>query len=264
VYFVLALGLFPQIGYARVWAKLCAGLTDLTGQTSAAGVVDAGGVVVPVVSEKALRELRRRLGPAALKALFEIVAGPLAQPRTPGVCFAGLRTVAFDGLNSIKVPDTDRNRSWLGRIRYQFAFAGYPAVWVMCLVETGIRGLLGAAIGGAIGQAGDRDVSHLARRLMPLLGAGMLLLGDRAYDSGEFLAAVDRTGAKLLIRGGPTRKPQVLRHLPDGSYLSDVAGLAVRIIEADLAMCGTDGTTVHDHYRLITTCSTTTATRRRC
>jgi hypothetical protein len=32
-----------------------------------------------------LRELRRRLGPAPLKALFEVVAGPLAQPRTPGV-----------------------------------------------------------------------------------------------------------------------------------------------------------------------------------
>jgi hypothetical protein len=31
-----------------------------------------------------------------LKALFEVVAGPLAQPRTPGVRFAGLRTVAFD------------------------------------------------------------------------------------------------------------------------------------------------------------------------
>jgi hypothetical protein len=248
VYFVLALGLFPQIGYARIWAKLCAGLTNMPDP--------AGGgaaVVVPVVSEKALRELRRRLGPAPLKALFEVVAGPLAQPRTPGVTFAGLRTVAFDGLNSIKVPDTARNRGWLGRIRYQFAFAGYPAVWVMCLVETGTRGLLGAAIGGAIGRPGDRDESHLARRLLGLLGEGMLLLGDRAYDSGEFLAAVDATGAKLLVRGGSSRKPPVLRHLPDGSYLSDVAGLAVRIIEADVAMRGRDGTAVHDTYRLITT-----------
>ncbi|MGH3782212.1 MAG: transposase domain-containing protein, partial [Pseudonocardiaceae bacterium] len=51
VYFVLALGLFPQIGYARVWAKLCAGLAS-------------AGMVVPTVSEKALRELRRRLGAA--------------------------------------------------------------------------------------------------------------------------------------------------------------------------------------------------------
>jgi hypothetical protein len=240
VYFMLALGLFPQIGYLRVWAKLCAGLAGGAGC----------GVVVPVVTEKALRELRRRLGPAPLQALFEIVAGPLAQHRTPGVCFAGMRTVAFDGLNSIKVPDTDRNRGWLGRIRYPLAFAGYPAVWVMCLVETGTRGLLGAVIGGAIGHAGDRDETHLARRLLGLLGPGMLLLGDRAYDSGEFLAAVNRTGSKLLVRGGATRKPPVLRHLPDGSYLSEVAGLAVRIIEADLAMRGADGTTVHDTYRL--------------
>jgi transposase IS4-like protein len=111
VYFLLALGLFPRLGYARVWAKLTAGLT---------------GIPVPTPSEKALRELRRRLGPAPMKALFEIVAGPLAQPHTPGVCYAGLRTVAFDGLNSLKVPDTDRNRSFLGRIRYRASPATPP------------------------------------------------------------------------------------------------------------------------------------------
>jgi hypothetical protein len=99
VYFVLALGLFPHLGYLRVWGKLTAGLA---------------GLDAPPPSEKALRDLRRRLGPAPLKALFEVVAGPLAQPHTPGVRFAGLRTVAFDGLNSLKIPDTSRNRA-LGR-----------------------------------------------------------------------------------------------------------------------------------------------------
>src|SRR5918992_1554651 len=92
VYFVLAMGLFPRLGYAQVWAKLTAGLTGLAGLT------------VARPSEKALRDLRRRLGPAPLQALFEVVAGPLGQPRTPGVCFAGLRTVAFDGCHSLKVP----------------------------------------------------------------------------------------------------------------------------------------------------------------
>ena len=87
VYFVLALGMYPRLGYARVWAKLTAGLQ---------------GLPVPCPSEKALRDLRRRLGPAPLKALFGVVAGPLAQPGTPGVRFAGLRTVAFDGCNSLK------------------------------------------------------------------------------------------------------------------------------------------------------------------
>jgi hypothetical protein len=45
----------------------------------------------------------------------------------------------------------------------------------------------------------------------------------------------------------------VLRHLPDGSYLSQLAGLPVRIIEAELMVRGADDTTVHNHYRLITT-----------
>src|SRR4051794_3717939 len=70
VYFVLALVLFPRLGYARVWQKLTAGLV---------------GLDLPSPSEKALRDLRRRLGPAPFKALFEVVAGPLGQPHTGGV-----------------------------------------------------------------------------------------------------------------------------------------------------------------------------------
>jgi hypothetical protein len=66
VSFVLALVLFPGLGYARVCRKLVAGLAGLA------------GLGLPVVSEKALRDLRRRLGAAPLEALFEVVAGPLA------------------------------------------------------------------------------------------------------------------------------------------------------------------------------------------
>ena len=234
VYFVLALGMFPWLGYARVWGKLTAGLA---------------GLEVPRPSEKALRDLRRRLGPAPFKALFEIVAGPLAWPHTPGVSFAGLRTVAFDGLNSLKVPDTDRNRSWIGRIRYRMGFAGYPTLRLMALAETGTRGLLGATIG----SAADRDEAHLARRLLPLLRPGMLLLLDRAFDANYFLAEVHATGAMLLARAKSTRNPRVAAHLPDGSWLSCLDGLNVRIIEAHVTMTGADGSHVADRYRLITT-----------
>jgi hypothetical protein len=233
VYFVLALGLFPRLGYARVWSKLTAGLS---------------GLAVACPSEKALRDLRRRLGPAPLKALFEVVAGPLAQPHTPGARFGGLRTVAFDGCNSLKVPDTDRNRRWLGRIHYRLGFAGYPTLRLMTLVEAGTRGLIGAVFGGA----GDRDEPTLARQLLPLLRPGMLVLLDRAFDASAFLREVTATGAMLLARGKSTRNPPVLTHLPDGSYLSCLDGLAVRIIEADLTMTGADGSRVHYRYRLIT------------
>jgi hypothetical protein len=47
-------------------------------------------------------------------------------------------------------------------------------------------------IGEAIGQPGDRDEAHLARRLLNLLHPGMLLLADQAFDSATFLAGADR------------------------------------------------------------------------
>jgi hypothetical protein len=235
VYFVLALGMFPRLGYLRVWDKLTAGLGEAW--------------CLPRPSEKALRDLRRRLGPAPLKALFEVVAGPLAQPHTPGVRFAGLRTVAFDGLNSLKIPDTSRNRAWAGKIRHRLGLAGYPALRVMTLAETGTRGLLGAVVG----SAAERDETGLARRLLPLLRPGMLVLLDRAFDSAAFLAQIAATGAVPLARARSTRTPAVLQHLPDGSYLPVLDQLPVRIIEADVAVTGADGTRIADSYRLITT-----------
>ena len=114
-----------------------------------------------------------------------MVAGPLAQPGTPGVRFGGLRTVAFDGCNSLKVPDTRRNRWWLGRIRYRMGFAGYPALRLMALAETGTRGLLGAALG----SAADRDEATVARRLLHLLRPGHAHLAGPGLRRNAFLRA---------------------------------------------------------------------------
>jgi hypothetical protein len=234
IYYVLAMTMFPGIGYLRVWDKMTAALE---------------GLDLPRPSEKALRDLRRRLGPAPVKALFETAAVPLASPRTPGVAYRGLRTVAFDGLNSVKVPDSARNRSWLGKKITQLGIAGYPAMRIVALAETGTRGLLGAVIGGE----GERSEVPLARKLVPLLRKGMLLLADRAYDAADLMKEVFATGAHFLVRGSATRKPPVDEVLPDGSYLSRIDGLRVRIIEAGLDVHGTDGTRLGDSYRLITT-----------
>jgi transposase IS4-like protein/DDE family transposase len=235
VYFVLALGLFPRLGYARVWGKLVAGLAELK---------------LACPSEKALRDLRRRLGPAPLKALFEVVAGPLAWPRTRGVTFCGLRTVAFDGCHSVQVPDSSRNQRWARKIRYQAeALAGYPALRLMALAETGTRALLGATLA----VAADGDEPALARRLLHLLGPGMLVLADRAFDAGSFIADVAGTGAMLLFRARACRLPLVTAVLPDGSYLSQLDGLTVRFIDARLAITGADGSHTGDRYLLVTT-----------
>jgi hypothetical protein len=119
------------------------------------------------------------------------------------VRFAGLRTVAFDGCNSLKAPDTGRDCGWLGRIRYRMGFAGYPTLRLMALADTGTRGLLGAALG----SAADRDEATVARRLLPLLRPGMLVLLDRAFDMNAFLRDVAATGALLVARAKCTPPP---------------------------------------------------------
>ncbi len=81
----------------------------------------------------------------------------------------------------------------------------------------------------------------------------MLVLLDRAFDCNAFLAGVDATGAMLLARARSTRNPRVLAHLPDGSWLTCLDGLDVRIIEADVTVAGAGGSRTGDRYRLITT-----------
>lgn len=233
LYFLLAMCLFPRAGYRGVWGHLTSALGEL-------------GLAVP--SPKALRDLRRRIGVAPVKRLFEILAGPLGQPRTPGIGFRGYRTVSFDGCKSIKVPDTEGNRAWLGKHNASNGETGYPALALMTLVETGTRALLGAVFGSpAQGETGQ------ARRLLPLLDATMLLLMDRGFDGGDFLAAVADTKAQFLVRLTSTRRLPVLRRLPDGSFLSVIGGVKVRIITAAVTVTCHDGTTYGGVYRLATT-----------
>jgi hypothetical protein len=234
VYFVLALGLYAHLGYARVWDKLVAGLKDLP------------GLVLVTPSEKALRDLRRRIGSAPVKALFEVLAGPLAPPSAPGVSYRRWRTVAFDGCSSLKAPDA--NRSWLGKIKHRMGWAGYPMVMLMGLVETGTRGLLGAVFG----PTGTGETTY-ALQLTGLLDERMLVLADRGFDSNAFLHAVAGAKAQFLVRVKSTRRPPVLAVLPDGSWLTRVVGLQVRVIDAVVTVTGTDGTVITGTYRLFTT-----------
>lgn len=230
VYFVLALCLFPEVGYPQVWEKLVTGLD---------------GVPVVRPSVKALCDLRRRVGGAPLEALFGILAGPVAWPKTPGTCFGGYRLVSFDGCSSQKAPDTARNRAWLGKQREG---DGYPMLMLMTLVETGTRALLGAVFG-------PRDTGEIqyASRLLHLLRPDMLVLWDKGFDGDEFIAAVHATDAKLLGRLRGNRRPPILARLSDGSHLSHLGGVPVRTLEASITVTCQDGTRFTGHYRLVTT-----------
>ena len=233
VCFLLAMCLFPRSACLGVWGKLTAGLRALS---------------ITAPSARALRDLRRRIGTAPVKRLFEILAGPLGRPCTPGIMHGGYRTVSFDGCKSVRVPDTEKNRRWLGKQNARNGETGYPALMLMALVETGTRALPGAAFG----SQSDGELAW-ARRLLHLLDATMLLLADRGFDAGTFLAGVHATKAKFLVRLNASRRPPVLRQLPDGSFLSVIGGVMVRVITARVTVTCHDGAVYGDVYRLATT-----------
>jgi hypothetical protein len=228
MYFVLAMCLFPEVGYRRVWAKMISGLD---------------GYPVCAPSAKALRDLRRRIGPRPVKALFEVLAGPLAQPDTPGVRYGRYRTVSFDGCTSQKTTDTARNRAWLGKPNGN----GYPMLELMTLVETGTRALLGAVFG----PTAEGETSY-ATKLLHLLDASMLVLWDKGFDANAFLAAVAATNAQFLGRLRNNRRLPALARLPDGSYLSLINEVQVRVIDAQITVTCANGATYTGTYRLVT------------
>ncbi|MFK0112861.1 transposase domain-containing protein [Streptomyces sp. NPDC091217] len=222
IYFVLALGLFPGLGYQRVWDKLVAGLAGLDLHTP---------------SEAALRHLRRRLGPKPLELLFHTLAVPPARPSTPGVSYRRWLTVAFDGCNSLKAPDLPRIRALLGKVRHHWGMSDYPSLRLTVLCETGTRGLPGAVFGRS--EAGE---IVQATRLLPKLTTQMLLLADRAYDGDEF-----------LVRLSARRRPAVLAVLPDGTYRTRFRDVHVRILDADITVNTNGGKCVTGRYLLATT-----------
>lgn len=235
VYFVLALALFPECSYGRVWDTLV-------------GAVREAGRRVAAVTESGLADLRRRLGPEPLKEVFEVVAGPLGRPRVPGVFYRGMRTAAFDGCKSTRVPESADNVAWLGLHKLRAGtVAAYPLLAVMALVETGTRALLGAVIGPVRGEV------NAALELVHHLSKDMLVLADRGFDANAFIRAVHHAQAALLLRVCASRKPTVLRVLHDGSYLSVIAGIPVRIITATVTVTCADGSTHQGEYRLMTT-----------
>ena len=231
--------MFADDSYRDVWDHLVAGLRDLP------------GLRVAHPSGQALGQLRRRVGVGPVRALFETVAGPLAGPRTPGAYYRHWRTVAFDGCNSLKTPEV--HRSWLGHARRWLGLPGYPTVMLVALVETGTRAIMAAVFGPGV-SAGNGEINY-ARRLSGHLHAGLLVLGDRAYDNDEFLKRVAlQAKAQFLVRVKCTRRLQVLTLLPDGSFLSLLDGLPVRVIEAWITARDRHGAVVAaDRYRLVTT-----------
>jgi hypothetical protein len=82
--------------------------------------------------------------------------------------------------------------------------------------------------------------------------AGMIVLLDRNFDVAALIGELAATKADLLVRIKSNRKPPVLRRYGDGSFLSRIGTVQVRVIECEITIATSAGRHT-GVYRLATT-----------
>jgi hypothetical protein len=93
--------------------------------------------------------------------------------------------VAWDG-TGIDAADTAANAAAFGGVQ-----GGGPQLRLLALIECGTHALIDAVFDG-VARASEHK---LARRLLPALGPGMLLLADRNFPGWELWGLAAGTGA---------------------------------------------------------------------
>ena len=248
VYYVLAMALFSEASYEEVMRQLVEGLSWQSGWQRERAVP----------SSAAISKARRRLGVEPLELLFGAVAAPVADARTRGAFYRGLRLMSLDG-TCLDVADTPANAQALGRPGSSRREGGgaFPQLRLVGLAESGTHAICDVALGPY-----ERAENTLADELIASLAPGMLCLADRGIYSAKRFQAARQTGAQLLwrVRGDlllPREQP-----LADGSFLTRVYhnqadqragrdGAEVRVVEYGLDDPGRPQT--KDRYRLMTT-----------
>ncbi|MEU4449665.1 IS4 family transposase [Actinosynnema sp. NPDC050801] len=250
VYFVLAMCLFSGQGYEEVARLLTEGLSWAARWSRP----------WRVPTTAAISRARVKLGPAPLKALFEQVAKPLAEPTTRGSWYRSWRVLAVDG-TTFDAPDTPENverfgRPGSGRAAARGDRAAFPQVRVVAVAECGTHAIVAATLGPI-----TKAEATLAQDLLPGLGRGELLIADRGFAGLPLWRAACANGADLLWRVRANIVLPVREELPDGSYLSEIVATEDHYRRADPVTVRVVEYTLDDParpaddapYRLITT-----------
>jgi Insertion element 4 transposase N-terminal/Transposase DDE domain len=236
VYLLLAAGLFAEIGLSQVWTRLCAGLA---------------GLEVGAPSPSAVTAARARVGIAPLRALFDLLrgaeTGTAHRAGRAGVFWRGRLVTAVDG-TILCCPDTAANLTEFSKGGSSHGTStGYPMVRVLALVACGTRTVIDAVFG--TDRIGETTYAH---QLLGSTRAGMIVLADRNFAAAGWIAALAATGADVLVRVKNQRRFPALRVLPDGSFLSRIGPVEVRVITAQVTIT-TSTESRRETYRLVTT-----------
>jgi hypothetical protein len=178
--------------------------------------------------------------------LFELLCGPAPVAATGGVRIGGLLVCAIDG-TTLSVADTPANHGVYTSQPGHHGGSGYPLLRLVALVACGTRSLIQVVFGPT--SSGETTMTNqLAEHLHP----GMLVLCDRNLTTAALTGRIAATGAQLLGRCKANRKLPVVGRLHDGSWLSVLGGVQVRVVDAEITIATRAGRAT-GVYRLATT-----------
>lgn len=227
IYFILALILHPHASYTEVFTKL----TQHTGLLLRA-------------TSPALTQARNRLGVKPLRWLFDLLRGP-GQTLHPHAFFGSYRVCAIDG-TILTLPDAPKILAKYHKQAGNHGGTGYPQARLVALVDCATRSIIDAVFGPtSIGE------TTYTPRLLPSMRPDMLILGDRNFASAKLLHEIINQKASFLVRVKNGRNLPVEQILPDGSYLSTLSGVPVRVLNARITL-RTEAGAKTETYRLVT------------
>lgn len=224
VYYVIALGLYASEGCRSVLRRVLLSRRARDGEE-----------IERLCSDSAITQGRTRLGWQPLRALYEVVVGPIATRTSIGAWFRRWRLVTLDG-STLDVADSKQNARAFGRPGSARGKSGFPQLRFVTLLENGTHVLFGAELGRY-----NTGEATLARKVVGRLPADALCLADRNFFSYPLWKEALASGAALLWRARADLILPKLKRLADGSYLTkiypsprararDVHGISARLI----------------------------------
>jgi hypothetical protein len=189
------------------------------------------------IGKRQLEELARgaAAGAAPLRWLFDLLRGPATAITAGAVRWHGLLVCAIDG-TTMTIPGSARNLAVYSKQAGSHGGPGYPLLRLVALVACGTRTIIDAVFGPV--SCGEQDCTL---RLARSLHAGMIVLLDRNFDVAALLSELAATRADLLARIKSNRKPPVLRRYRDGSFLSQIGTVPVRVAECEITIATSAG-----------------------
>jgi hypothetical protein len=202
VFFIIAMSLFPDVGYQSVLRWLLNGLHWL------------GNPSFTLCVKSSLADARKRLGGAPLRRIYEHFALPLAHLGLRGSYWKKFHLVALDG-STLALQDTPENALTYGRPSNQNGDGAWPLARYVALAEVGTHLIFKAVFG----RSHDSEIT-LSRKIIARLKPGMWCLADRLFPGFELWQEAAATGCALVWRAKVGLALTHLKTLPDGSWLA--------------------------------------------